>query len=311
MRWVVGLLGVLGLALIPWLWGNAMLPLTHVFIWGLCALSLNVLYGYTGLLSLGQGVYFAFGAYGAAWALMHGGASFGVALMAGPILALLAALAVGWVSVRLSGYGFVVVTLVTGLVFYLLALGADSLTGGDDGMSFRVPAIRFLGLELQVQALSVRYYLALIALTMGFGLTSLIIASPLGLAFKLVRENERRAAFLGYDVFKIKLASFVLAGAMAGLAGAVWALSKEFVRAGLFQPFAAFISAQPDLDPLLAVLLGGAGTLLGPLAGTAALLGLRELFVSFWPQGYALAMGVVILLIVRYAPGGVLGSFRR
>lgn len=309
MRW--GVVGVLSLALIPWAGSNAMLPLTNFFIWGLLALSLNVLYGYTGLLSLGQGVYFAFGAYGAAWAVMHGGASFGVALTVGPILALLAALAVGWVSVRLSGYGFVVVTLVTALIFYLLALGADSLSGGDDGMSFRTPAIDFLGRELQVQALSVRYYLALIALTMGFGLTSLIKASPLGLAFRLVRENERRAAFLGYDVFKIKLASFVIAGAMAGLAGAVWALSKEFVRAGLFQPFGAFVSAQPDPDPLIAVLLGGAGTLLGPLVGTGILLGLREIFINLWPQGYALAVGFVIVLLVRHMPGGVLGCFRR
>ncbi len=309
MRWGVGV--VLSLALIPWIWSNAMLPLTNFFVWGLLALSLNVLYGYTGLLSLGQGVYFAFGAYGAAWAVLHGDASFGGALTAGPILALLAALAVGWVSVRLSGYGFVVVTLVTALAFYLLALGADSLTGGDDGMSFRTPAIHFLGLELHVQALSVRYYLALIALTIGFGLTSWIIASPLGLALRMVRENERRAAFLGYDVFKIKLASFVIAGALAGLAGALWGLSKEFVRAGLFQPFGAFVSAQPDPDPLIAVLLGGAGRLLGPLVGTGILLGLREIFMNLWPQGYALVLGIIILLIVRHAPGGVLGSFRR
>jgi len=146
---------------------------------------------------------------------------------------------------------------------------------------------------------------------MGFGLTSFVIISPLGLAFRLVRENEHRAAFLGYDVFKIKLASFVIAGMMAGLAGAAWALSKEFVRAGLFQPFGAFVSAQPDPDPLIAVLLGGAGTLLGPLVGTGILLGLREIFINLWPQGYALVLGFVILLIVRHMPGGVLGSFRR
>jgi branched-chain amino acid transport system permease protein len=305
------LFGALSFVLIPWLWSDAMLSLTNFFILGLCALSLNVLYGYTGLLSLGQGVYFALGAYGATLAVIHGGVNFWVALATGPVLAFLGALAVGWISVRTSGYGFVVVTLVTALVFYLLALGADSLTGGDDGMSFQTPSINLWERELRVQDLPVRYYLALAALLVGFGVVRLVMVSPLGLAFRLVRENERRAAFLGYDVFQIRLASFVLAGVLAGLAGVVWALSKEFVRAGLFQPFGAFIAAQPDPDPLIAVLLGGAGTLLGPLVGTGILLGLREFFVRFWPQGYVLAMGVVILLIVRYAPGGVTGFFKR
>lgn len=301
MRWGLGI-GLLSLALIPWLGGAATVWLTNFSIWGLCALSLNLLYGYTGLLSLGQGVYFAFGAYGAALAVIHWGANFWTALAAGPLLALLAALGLGWVSVRLSGYSFVVVTLVTALICYLLALGADSLTGGDDGMSFRAPGIRLLGLELSVQDLSVRYYFALIALIVGFWAMRYLVVRPLGLAWQLVRENAERAAFLGYDVCKIRLAAFVIAGGLAGLAGAVWALSKEFVRAGLFQPLGAFVAAQPDPDPLIAVLLGGPGTLLGPLWGMGILLGLREFLVSFWPQGYALAMGIVILAIVRYRP---------
>jgi branched-chain amino acid transport system permease protein len=294
-RWaVLGALG--GAVLLPWLWDRAMLWGSELFIWGLMALSLNLLYGYTGLLSLGQGVYFALGAYGAAWAALYN-INFWGALGAGLLCACVGALLVGWVSVRASGYGFVVVTLVTALVCYLLALSADSITGGEDGMSFRSPALTVPGLAVSVQDLSVRYYLALGAFLVGLGVVSRVIKSPLGLAFRAVRDDEIAAAFVGYNIFAIKLFSFVVAGVLAGLAGAVWAISKEFVRAGLFQPFGAFLSAQPDPDPLIAVLVGGVGRLLGPLVGTGILLGLRELFVGVWPQGYALAMGGALIFL--------------
>jgi branched-chain amino acid transport system permease protein len=299
-RWaVLGALG--GAVLLPWLWDRAMLWGSELFIWGLMALSLNLLYGYTGLLSLGQGVYFALGAYGAAWAALYN-INFWSALGAGLLCACVGALLVGWVSVRASGYGFVVVTLVTALVCYLLALSADSITGGEDGMSFRSPALTVPGLAVSVQDLWVRYYLALGAFLVGLGVVSRVIKSPLGLAFRAVRDDEIAAAFVGYNVFAIKLFSFVVAGVLAGLAGAVWAISKEFVRAGLFQPFGAFLSAQPDPDPLIAVLVGGVGRLLGPLVGTGILLGLRELFVGVWPQGYALAMGGALIFLALKRP---------
>jgi branched-chain amino acid transport system permease protein len=299
-RWAM--LGALGGAVLPpWLWDRAMLWGSELFIWGLMALSLNLLYGYTGLLSLGQGVYFALGAYGAAWAALYN-INFWGALGAGLLCACVGALLVGWVSVRASGYGFVVVTLVTALVCYLLALSADSITGGEDGMSFRSPALTVPGLAVSVQDLSVRYYLALGAFLVGLGVVSRVIKSPLGLAFRAVRDDEIAAAFVGYNIFAIKLFSFVVAGVLAGLAGAVWAISKEFVRAGLFQPFGAFLSAQPDPDPLIAVLVGGVGRLLGPLVGTGILLGLRELFVGVWPQGYALAMGGALIFLALKRP---------
>jgi branched-chain amino acid transport system permease protein len=299
-RWaVLGALG--GAVLLPWLWDRAMLWGSELLIWGLMALSLNLLYGYTGLLSLGQGVYFALGAYGAAWAALYN-INFWGALGAGLLCACVGALLVGWVSVRASGYGFVVVTLVTALVCYLLALSADSITGGEDGMSFRSPALTVPGLAVSVQDLSVRYYLALGAFLVGLGVVSRVIKSPLGLAFRAVRDDEIAAAFVGYNIFAIKLFSFVVAGVLAGLAGAVWAISKEFVRAGLFQPFGAFLSAQPDPDPLIAVLVGGVGRLLGPLVGTGILLGLRELFVGVWPQGYALAMGGALIFLALKRP---------
>ena len=308
-RWAALIVFVSAMVL-PWLWGSATLWAMNLFIWGLMALSLNLLYGYTGLLSLGQGVYFALGAYGAAWAVIYAHANFWVAVGAGLLCALVGAFLVGWVSVRASGFGFVVVTLVTALICYLIALSADSITGGEDGMPFRAPALTLLGLVLSVRDLWVRYYLALGALLAGLGIVYLVSKSLLGLAFRAVRDDEIAAAALGYDVFKIRLFSFVLAGVLAGLAGAVWAISKEFVRAGLFQPFGAFLSAQPDPDPLIAVLLGGGGTLLGPLVGMGILLGLRELFASVWPQGYALLMGALILALVFFRNASRRGASR-
>ncbi|MCX8104069.1 MAG: branched-chain amino acid ABC transporter permease [Candidatus Bipolaricaulota bacterium] len=295
MKRLIVLITLVSIGLVPWLWGSATLLGINLCIWGLLALSLNILYGYTGLLSLGQGVYFALGAYGAAWAVIYGNVNFWGALGAGVLCALGGAVIAGWVSVRASGFGFVVVTLVTALICYLMALSFDGITGGEDGMSFRAPALALPGLALSIQNLSVRYYLALGALLAGLGIVYLVSKSLLGLAFRAVRDDEIAAASLGYDIVQIKLYAFVLAGAMAGLAGTVWSLSKEFVRAGLFQPFGAFLSAQPDPDPLIAVLLGGPGRLFGPLVGTGMLLALREFFAGVWPQGYALALGVVIL----------------
>lgn len=295
-RWAV-LVGLAGAILLPWLWEGAALWVINLFIWSLVALSLNVLYGYTGLLSFGQGVYMALGAYGAAWAIIYAQANFWGALLSGLLCALVGALIVGWGSVRASGYSFVVVTLVTAFICYLVALSADSITGGEDGMSFRAPALTLFGLALPGHSVGVRYYLALGALLVGVGVVYLVSRSLVGLALRAVRDDAIAAASLGYDIFKVKVFSFVLAGGLAGVAGAVWALSKEFVRAGLFQPFGAFMAAQPDPDPLIAVLVGGAGTLLGPLWGTGILLVLRELFGSFWPQGYVLALGVVIIVL--------------
>ncbi len=287
--------------LVPWVWGSATIWMINLFLWGLMALSLNLLYGYTGLLSLGQGVYFALGAYGTAWAVIFMKATLWEALGAGLLCALVGALIVGWGSVRASGFGFVVITLVTALICYLIALSADTITGGEDGMSFRAPAVTLPGITLSIQDLPVRYYLALGALLVGLGIVYGVSTSLVGLALRAVRDDEIAAASLGYDVIRVKLFSFVLAGVVAGLAGAVWAVSKEFVRAGLFQPFGAFVSAQPDPDPLIAVLLGRAGTLWGPLVGMGILLGLRELFITLWPQGYALAMGIIIFVIARRA----------
>ncbi len=295
-RWAV-LVGLAGAILLPWLWEGAALWVINLFIWSLVALSLNVLYGYTGLLSFGQGVYMALGAYGAAWAIIYAQANFWGALLSGLLCALVGALIVGWGSVRASGYSFVVVTLVTAFICYLVALSADSITGGEDGMSFRAPALTLFGLALPGHSVGVRYYLALGALLVGVGVVYLVSRSLVGLALRAVRDDAIAAASLGYDIFKVKVFSFVLAGGLAGVAGAVWALSKEFVRAGLFQPFGAFMAAQPDPDPLIAVLVGGAGTLLGPLWGTGILLVLRELFGSFWPQGYVLALGVAIIVL--------------
>lgn len=296
-RWIVIII-LASAGVLPWVWGSAILWMINLFRWGLMALSLTVLYGYTGLLSLGQGVYFALGSYGAAWAVVYANANFWGALGAGVLCALCGALLVGWGSVRTSSLGFAVLSLVTALMCYLIALSADTITGGEDGMSFRAPALTLPGVALPLQDRIVRYYLGLGMLLGGLGTVYLMSKSPVGLAFRAVRDDEIAAASLGYDVFKVKLFAFVYAGVLAGLAGAGWALSKEFVRAGLFQPFGAFISAQPDPDPLIAVLVGGAGSLLGPLVSMGILLGLRELFVSVWPQGYALAMGGLILALV-------------
>jgi branched-chain amino acid transport system permease protein len=265
------------------------------------ALSLNLLYGYTGLLSLGQGIYFALGAYGAAWAALYN-INFWGALGAGLLCACVGALLVGWVSVRASGYGFVVVTLVTALVCYLLALSADSITGGEDGMSFRSPALTVPGLAVSVQDLWVRYYLALGAFLVGLVVVSRVIKSPLGLAFRAVRDDEIAAAFVGYNIFAIKLFSFGRGGVLAGVGRGRLGHIERVCAGGALSVLRGVSFGSARSRSLDRRACGWGGQAPGPAGGTGILLGLRELFVGVWPQGYALAMGGALIFLALKRP---------
>jgi branched-chain amino acid transport system permease protein len=296
---------ILGLVLLlPWVVPASQVSLlTAIFIWGLYALSFDLLFGYTGMLSLGHSVYFGLGAYGAALSVKYLYLSWWAGLGIGFLLALLGALLIGFFAARVKSHGFIIVTAVTALIAFLLAQRWNDLTGGDDGLSFSVAPIAIGSLEWAFSDQKVRYYFALSLLLVSLVFLWWLVRTPLGYAWKLIRENENRAEMMGYPVTQLKFVVFVIAGAFAGLAGATYALTNRFVWAGLFH---WIISA----DGIIWTLFGGAGTLVGALLGTGALFGLKEWLSELWKSGYPLLVGLALLIVIRFAPGGLLGLAR-
>lgn len=289
----------LGAALaLPWLLPPFYLLFAgELLIWALFALSFNVLYGGLGLLSLGQSAFFGLGAYAVALSLL--------ALTPNPLLALglalvvsaAAAAAFGALAIRTRSHGFIILTAVGAMALYLLTLNRSSLTGGDNGRTFSVPPLG--GLDLTDPTLS--YALGLSWLVGVLALLAWLQRTPLGLAWALVRENERRAAELGYAVPRLKWVAFVLAGTLAGLAGGLYALFNRFVSASLFHWILA-------ADVIVWTLFGGAGTLLGPVLGTVVFKGLELLLSRWWAVGHPLLLGLALILVVRLFPAGLTGT---
>ena len=258
----------------------------EILIWSLLAASVNLLFGFVGLLSFGQALYFGFG--------------FWPALLVGVGAACLMALIAGSLAVRLTWHYFAIITVVFSLIFYFAAMSARSLTGGDDGRSFSPPPVfEAGGFELLLTDATTQYYLIL-GLVLGcYAVLALIIKSPLGLAFAAIRENDRRAELVGINVYRTRLVAFVIAGAMAGLAGALFAFYGRYASA-------SYMFYHVSGEAVVWAIVGGAGTLFGPLVGTAALIIFREL-VSTWWEHYLLAVGAITILVVMFAPRGIVG----
>lgn len=277
--------------------------LTEILIWGLFAMAFDLLYGYTGMLSLGQSVYFGLGAYGAALAILHLDAGLLSAMLFGVAIAAVAAWISGLLAIRVRGHGFIIVTVVMSVVFYLLALSWSRLTGGDDGLAFAAPPLSFAGWKISLIQLNVSYYFVLFFVAASFVILWWIIITPLGSAFKLIRENEERAAQIGYNVERLKLISFILAGSFSGLAGALYAIAHRFV-------FAELLHWIVSADAIVWTLLGGAGTLVGPLLGAGLLRLAQELLSSWWSYGHPILVGALIILVVAFAPKGIIGTIK-
>lgn len=293
---VVALLGGL-----PWLGlsqaGYWLYLLTEALAWGLFALSFDLLYGYSGLLSLGQSVFFGVGAYGAVLGSLKLGLGLFPSLLLGVGAALALAGLLGPALVRVPGHGFIILTLVLAVIFHLVALWLRPLTGGDDGLSLSAP--QFLGWSLAEPL--VNYYFVLgVALLAALSMLRLV-KGPIGLAFRLVRENPQRAAALGYNVFEVRLLAFLISGGLAGLAGVLYLFTSRFASAELLHWTTA-------AGPLVWTLLGGAGTFIGPLLGTGLLIWVRELLSSWWGYGYPLLVGGLIVLVAIFAPRGLVGT---
>ena len=268
------------------------------------AIGYNVLMGYTGLLSLGHAMFFAAGLYGAGLTVYYldFGAvpAFGVGIVAGLALAV----AFGVIALRTRGVSFLIVTLMFAQACFLATLYFNEITIGDQGfvLSQRLRPLTFGGVELQFFDPAVKYNGALLVYAVCFLAALALVRSPTGRVLVAVRENEARTRMLGYDTFRYKLLSLAVSGAMSGAAGAAYALLFSYVGS-------TFASIEYSIYPLLWVLLGGAGTTLGPIVGTALMFYLVD-FSSEITRGYLFIVGAALVALVLWFPKGIVGSIR-
>jgi branched-chain amino acid transport system permease protein len=297
------------LVLAPWivpvLLGDFwVIVLTEIMIWTLFAASANLLFGYAGLLSFGQALYFGFGAYGVAFGVLYLGLGFWASLAVGVLASVAIAAVAGIFAVRLTWHYFAIITIVFSLIFYLLVIGAKDLTGGDDGISFSPPPIFQLGdLEITLLDEVTQYFFVLVIVALCFAAKRMLIRSPFGMAMMAVRENADRAGLIGLDVLRVRYVAFVLAGGLAGMSGALFTLFSRYASAH-------YMYWTVSGEAVIWTIVGGTGTLLGPAFGTAFLVVLREELSVYW-EHYLLILGLLIILMVTFAPDGLAGLFRR
>ncbi|MFZ5555654.1 MAG: branched-chain amino acid ABC transporter permease [Pseudomonadota bacterium] len=274
--------------------------IAEILIWSLLAASVNFLFGFVGLLSFGQALYFGMGMYGVAIGIAKLGLAFWPALGFGVALAVGMAAVAGVFAVRLTWHYFAIITVVFSLIFYFLALTLKPLTGGDDGTSFAMPAaFTWGGNEYGFTDPAFQYFFILACVALCFYLKYRVLKSPLGRALVAIRENDTRAALIGLNVYLLRFLAFVIAGFFAGVGGALFALFGRYASA-------SYMFYHVSGEAVVWAIVGGAGTLFGPIVGTALFIILREELSAVW-EHHPLLVGVVAILVVIFAPKGVVG----
>jgi branched-chain amino acid transport system permease protein len=305
---VVRLLAIALLASAPFVLGDARVYLlTEILIFGLFAASLDLLMGFAGMPSLGHAAYFGVGAYAAALTALHVTPNVFVQIGVAAGAAILAAVITGVLAVRSRGIYFLMLTLAFGELLFQLSLNWDSVTQGSDGL-YGVPNGSFYpgdGQPLDAFAYPTRfYYYVLAAFLVGYGILRLVVASPFGRALVGVRENEARMASLGYSIPLYRLGAFCIAGAVAGFAGALTIEQQKYASPSNF----AF--AEVSALAVIALIVGGQRTLLGPVLGAAFVYIVRDELASYWSEHWMIALGAILVLVVYLLPGGLVGAGR-
>jgi branched-chain amino acid transport system permease protein len=299
-RWkVAGLAGLLLLLLVPLLQSAApyaVVLMIDVLIAVLFATSLHFVMGPAGLHSFGHAAYFGLGAYGAALCLKAWLLPMELSLLLGPLAATLAALLFGWFCVRLSGVYLAMLTLAFAQIVWAVVFQWDGLTGGSNGMVGIWPAPWLAGK-------TALYLVTLLFTVAGCTLLARMLQAPLGLALRAGRDSPLRAHAIGIDVARLQWLAFVIAGSIAGLAGALFAFAK-----GTISP--ETLGVAKSVDGLVMVLLGGVQTLSGPWAGAALFTWLQDTVMRQTDYWRAL-LGATMLALVLLFPLGVAGGLRR
>lgn len=270
--------------------------LGEVLIFGILAMSLNILLGFTGLATLGQAAIFGIGAYVVGYMTTKMGQPTYITVPAGILGTLLVAAVFGIFAVRTSGIYFLMITLAQGMIVWGLAFRWNSVTNAENG-------IRGINRPEWLAEYSSFYYLILIVMLIVLALIYRIINSPFGLTLKGIRESERRMRTLGYNVTLHKFLGFLTAALFAGLAGSLYAFHNNFVSP-------TTIEFARSAEVLLMVILGGSGTMLGPLIGSLVVTFGQHQF-SLYTDRWPMIIGAIYVVIILMAPDGFVGVWRR
>lgn len=278
---------------------------TRIVITWIALLGYDLLAGYTGLVSFGHAMFFGLGAYAAAWSLLHVAPSLPLALLMGMAAGAGAALLIGYFIIRTRGIFFILLTLAFAEFGFQAVFNGGSVTGGRNGLSslpkasLDIPGLGVLDAYDPLPA----YFLALLAFVVAYAVARRIVSSPFGSILVAVRENEDRAAYLGYDVAAVKRRAFIMSATFAGFAGALWAHHQSYVSPELLH---WSLSGQF----LIMTWLGGVGTLIGPLIGGAVLMTMAD-FLSSLMKNWLIFFGVLYIIVVLWAPNGLWGIVLR
>src|SRR6266516_1558159 len=275
-----------------------------VIIWALFATSLNLLVGYTGLVSFGHAAYFGIGAYATGILMKKLGVSFLIAFPAAGVIAGLCALVFGFFCVRLTRIYFAMLTLAFAQIVWAICFKWNEVTGGEQGMpEVPYPDLAWMGSVPVLRDLrtSDHFYLVTVVLVaLCLWILHRVVRSPFGRMLTTIRENAERAEFIGVHVRRYELAAFVLAGAFAGLAGGLFGIFNR----GVFPDFAYWTKSS---EVLIMTLLGGMGTFFGPALGALVLLWLNQQIVSY-TQYWPLILGTILVVLLFVFPGGIAGA---
>ena len=297
------LLGVViaGLAAVPWIASYFYVFIfTEILILGLFAVSFNLIFGYTGMLSFGHAAFFGIGAYATALILIHLQWPFLACLLVSMVAAGVLALMIGYLSVRLNEVYFAMLTLAFGMMVFAAAYQWRSLTNGSDGLAGFTIGSFGLGIDLMLVDPAVYYHVVFVLVAIASVVLFMISRSSFGMILKAIRQNPERVAFAGLNVRTYRLMAFVIAGTFAGLAGALMA---PFLRVASPELMHWSMSA----EPILMAILGGTGYFLGPFIGSAVFV-LLETWITSVTQAWMLVLGIILALMVIFFRKGLLGT---
>jgi branched-chain amino acid transport system permease protein len=272
--------------------------LTQVLIFSIFTMALNLLAGYTGLSSLGHSALFGGGAYTAALLMKYVSKNMWLGLSAGVLVAGILAALFALISLRTTRVYFLFITIALGQLVWAIVFGWRSFTGGDDGMPGIGKPIIWSSITLSGGI--TYYYFALVLFTIVSFILYRITTSPFGHVLVGIRENETRIRHLGYNVWLYKFITFIVSGLLTGLGGVTWAYYNGFVS-----PRDA--SFEFSAEALLIVILGGRGTLFGPLVGTIVVVLIKNIIAAY-TQRWLFVLGVAYILTILYARSGIVGT---
>src|SRR5580658_6842229 len=281
--------------------------LTEILIWGLLAMSSDLLIGYTGMISFGHSAFFGLGMYGAGAALLLvSPPNLWLAILFGLAGAAGAALFVAYFSTRLRDIYFAITTLIFSQIFYVIIFTWTKVTGGENGLIFTRPhlSIPFL-YDARFNSTTMHWFV-LAVVTASYLILRRVTQSPFGMVLQSIRENEARTRAIGYPVERYKMVSVMLSGLFAGLAGVLYAIQNQFAA----PDFVYFVTSG---DTVIFNVMGGVGTLVGPIVGAGFFQLMRELLSRVFGDQfpYLIPLGAIFIVMIIFLPQGLLGFARR